>query len=250
MKKVILVPMHPVNLFSSNYLRELISDYRPDIIGVEETQKDIDDALTDSQSGRFLQTTVDKLNKQSYLANNKTIISLAKSEMEFYSLLRAKKEQYKATDGRYGARIIGCDNDSFPANDHETAIKEYYSSKKQFFKGLLKLSPDEAKEIITKSYDTLYNAIVFSSSSEELLHNSFDMSGDSIRSPQMREYYKQRDEDTAARIRELLNEEITKKDGKILYLFNITHLDPNYPNLAFLLKDIRPEIMPFYESDN
>lgn len=230
MTKVILVPIHYANLFNPNRLDSIIAHYAPDIMGIEETQKDIDILLEQSQSRRFVLNVLDNLYKQALFIDNKTVIDIAKCEAEYYGTLFNCKNK--------GIKIIGCDNDEFPSELYKDAIEEYSHSKKHFLKEILKLPPNAAKEKIAESYINVLSI----SSLENLLHTGFNLTGES---GQIREYYKRRDEDTANRIRELANE----KDGTIMYFCNITHFNPTYPHLEFLLRDLEPEVVPIYESD-
>ncbi len=227
MTKIILVPIHYANLFDSNNIRGIIAQYKPDIIGIEETQKDTDALLEQSQSRHFVLDVLDKLYKQALFTDNKTVIYIAKGEKEYYCTLFDCINK--------GIKIIGCDSDEFRSELYKDAIEEYTRSKKHFLKEVLKLPPNVAKEKIAESY---YN-ILSTSSSEDLLHKGLNLKVDS---KQLREYYEKRDTDTANRIVGLAKD----NDGTIMYFCNITHFNPTYRHLEFLLSDLEPEIVPIY----
>lgn len=231
MTKVVLVPLHYVNLFDSDTLRSIIKQYGPNTIGIEETQEDIDALLERSQAEHYILNVLDKLYEEaSMFADNKTLIDIAKGEVDYYNILSDCKSE--------GIEIIGCDSNEFPNELYKGAIEEYNRSKKHFLQEISKLSPDAAKEKISESYNTILSI----SSSQDLLHRGLNLTTGS----KLREYYEKRDVDTANRIRELAKDNY----GTIMYFCNITHFNPTYPHLEFLLNDIKPEIAPIYESDN
>ena len=99
------------------------------------------------------------------------------------------------------------------------------------------MPPDAAKEKIAESY----NNILSPSSSEDLLRNEHGLN---TISEKMLEYYSKRDEDTAECIKRLAK----NNNGTMLYICNVTHFNPNYPHLEFLLNDsgFETEIVPVY----
>lgn len=229
MVQLYIVGMVPGDSYTFEALREIKRTLNPSIIGVEETQDDIDTLMNPAYSDKYVSEREEYFKENHSDANDKTLKDLLADEICFYKQLN----RYKFD----GISILGLDDADFDSSGFENAEDIYSERKDRLLSRILSLGPEQAKELIQAEYDAVLKGYC-----AEELRPYFVVSD----SEPLKEYYEARDRDTAERLRELVVEERSGEgsdDSVIVYLCNISHFDGGYQNLVKNLEGFEPEIM-------
>lgn len=229
MVQLYIVGMIPGDSYTLEALREIKRTLNPSIIGVEETQDDIDVLMNPAYSDEYVREREKYFKENHPDANDKTLKDLLADEICFYKQLN----RY----GFDGISILGLDDADFDSSGFEDAEGIYFERKGRLLSSILSLGPEQAKELIQAEYDAVLKGYC-----AQELRPYFVVSDSEL----LTEYYEARDRDTAEKLKEVVVEESSGEgsdDSVIVYLCNISHFDGEYQNLVKNLEDLDPDIM-------
>jgi len=229
MVQLYIVGIVPGDSYTFEALRNINERLKPKIIGVEETQDDIDLLMNPKYCEEYVREREEYFKENHQDANDKTLKDLLADEICFCKQLN----RY----GFDGISILGIDDADFDSSEFEDAEGIYYERKGRLLSSILSLGPEQAKELIHAEYDAVLKGCY-----AQELRPYFVVSDSEL----LTEYYEARDRDTAERLRELAVEESSGEgsdESVIVYLCNISHFDGGYQNIVKNLEDLDPDIM-------